>query len=89
LFSLKTIREAKIDIIHHMDQSLQGTAAPLRFLDESSQLPKKKKVFGYKLRATRSFLRSQAMKLQKAAITPIQLLEQTDALWKYYPGQGE
>ncbi len=42
LFSLKTIREAKIDIIHHMDQSLQGTAATLRFLDESSQLASEK-----------------------------------------------
>ncbi len=89
LFSLKTIREAKIDIIHHMDQSLQGTAAPLRFLDESSQLPKKKKVFGDKLRATRSFLRSQALKLRKAAITPIQLLEQIGALGKYNQSQGE
>ena len=89
LFSLKTIREAKIDIIHHMDQSLQGTAAPLRFLDESSQLPKKKKVFGDKLRATKSFLRSQALKLRKAAVTPIQILEQLNALGKYKKGQGQ
>ncbi len=89
LFSLKTIREAKIDIIHHMDQSLQGVAAPLRFLDVSSQLPKKKKVFGDKLRATKSFLRCQAMKLRKAAITPIQLLEQIGALGKYNKGQCE
>ncbi len=64
-------------------------AAPLRFLDESSQLPKKKKVFGDKLRATKSFLRCQAMKLRKAAITPIQLLEQMGALGKYNKGQCE
>jgi hypothetical protein len=90
LFSLKTIREAKIDIIHHMDQSLLGVAAPLRFLDGSSQLPKKKKIFGDRLRATKSFLRCQGIKLWKATITPIQLLEQIGgALRKYNKSQGE
>ena len=49
LFSLRTIRDAKIDIIYHMDQSLLGVASHLRFLDEASVLPKKKKVFGDKL----------------------------------------
>ena len=87
LFSLRTIREARIDIIHHMDQSLLGVAAPLRFLDESSTFPKKKKVFGDKLRATKSFLREQARKLRKAAITPIQLLEQVGTLGNYNKGQ--
>ena len=86
LFSLRTIREARIDIIHHMDQLLLGVAAPLRFLDESSLLPKKK-VFGEKLRATKNFLRDQARKLRKAAITPIQLLERMGALGKYNKGQ--
>ncbi len=75
-----------IDIIHHMDQSLLGVAAPLRFLDESSLLPKKK-VFGEKLRVTKNFLRGQARKLRKAAITPIQLLGQMGALGKYNKGQ--
>jgi hypothetical protein len=36
-----------------------------------SQLPKKKKIFGDKLRATKSFLRGQAMKLRQAAISPM------------------
>ena len=85
LFSLRTIREARIDIIHHMDQSLLGVAAPLRFLDEQTLLPKKK-VFGEKLRATKNFLRDQARKLRKAAISPIQLLEQMGALGKYNKG---
>ncbi len=35
LFNLRTIREAKVDIIHHMDQSLQGVVTMLRFLDET------------------------------------------------------
>ena len=87
LFSLRTIREARIDIIHHMDQSLKGVAAPLRFLEESSAFPKKEKVLGDKLRATKSFLREQSRKLRKAAITPMQLLEQIGALGKYNKGQ--
>ena len=72
-----------------MDQLLQGVADPLRFLDESCQLPKKKKVFGDKLWATKSFLRCQGIKLRKAAITPIQLLKQIGALGKYNKSQGE
>ncbi len=72
-----------------MDQSLLGVAAPLRFLGGSSQLPKKKKIFGDRLRATKSFLRCQGIKLRKAAITPTQLLEQIGALGKYNKGQCE
>jgi hypothetical protein len=87
LFSLRIIREAKVDIIHHMDQSLRGVATKLRFLEDTSQLPKKKEIFGDKLRATKSFLRNQAMKLRKAAITPMQLLVQMGALQKYNKGQ--
>ena len=54
---------------------------------ETSPLPKRKKIFGDKLRATKSFLRNQAMKLRKAAISPIQLLAQMGALQKYNKGQ--
>jgi hypothetical protein len=61
----------------------------LRFLGGSSQLPKKKKIFGDRLRATKSFLRCQGMKLRKAAITPIQLLGQIGALEKCNKGQCE
>ncbi len=58
-------------------------------MNSPSLLPKKKKVFGDKLRATKNFLRSQALKLRKAAVTPIQLLEQLGALGKYKEGQGQ
>jgi hypothetical protein len=44
-------------------------------------------VFEDKLGATKSFLREQARKLRKAAITPIQLLEQMGAIGKYNKGQ--
>ena len=58
-------------------------------MNPPSLLQKKKKVFGDKLRATKIFLRSQALKLRKAAVTPIQLLEQLGALGKYKEGQGQ
>ncbi len=34
LLSLRTIRDANIDILHHMDQSLDGTFSPLLFLKD-------------------------------------------------------
>ncbi len=35
LLSLRIIRDANIDILHHMDQSLKGISSPLLFLKES------------------------------------------------------
>ncbi len=32
LLSRMTIRDANIDILHHMDQSLEGISSPLLFL---------------------------------------------------------
>ncbi len=32
LLSLRTIRDANIDILHHMDKSLEGISSPLLFL---------------------------------------------------------
>ena len=58
-------------------------------MNPPSLLPKKKKVLGDKLRATKSFLRSQALKLRQAAVIPIQLLEQLGALGTYKEGQGQ
>ncbi len=34
LLSLRTIRDANIDILHHMDQSLDGISSPLLFLKD-------------------------------------------------------
>ena len=36
LFSLLSLRESNMDILHHIDMSLQGRMEPLRFLDEKS-----------------------------------------------------
>jgi hypothetical protein len=34
LLSLRTIRDANIDFLHHMDQSLDGISSPLLFLQD-------------------------------------------------------
>ncbi len=44
LSSLRSIREARVDILRHMDQSMLGISAPLVFLKNSSKALKKKNV---------------------------------------------
>jgi hypothetical protein len=47
LLSLRTIRDANIDIIHHMDQSLDGVSSLLLFMqDKDARINKKKGVTG-------------------------------------------
>jgi hypothetical protein len=47
LLSLRTIRDANIDILHHMDQSLDGISSPLLFLqDKDAGINKKKGATG-------------------------------------------
>ena len=43
LFSLLSLREANMDILHHIDMSLNGKMAPLRFLGENSPSRYKRK----------------------------------------------
>ncbi len=43
LLSLRTIRDANIDILHHMDQSLDGISSPLLFLKDKVKGRNKKK----------------------------------------------
>ena len=43
LLSLRTIRDANIDILHHMDQSLDGISSPLLFLKDKVIGQNKKK----------------------------------------------
>ena len=61
LFSLLSLREANMDILHHIDMSLNGKMAPLRFLGENSPSRYKRKrskgPLGYnKLTKTELFL---------------------------------
>jgi hypothetical protein len=43
LLSLRTIRDANIDILHHMDKSLEGISSPLLFLHDRKPRKSKKK----------------------------------------------
>ncbi len=43
LLSLRTIRDANIDILHHMDHSLDGISSPLLFLKDKVEGRNKKK----------------------------------------------
>jgi hypothetical protein len=62
LLSLRTIRDANIDILHQMDQSLDGISSLLLFLqDKDVRINKKKGVTG-KARASEKFLRQQRRK---------------------------
>ena len=60
LLSLRTIRDANIDILHHMDQSLDGISSPLLFLKDKVVGRHKKKNLHGKARATESFLIKEA-----------------------------
>jgi hypothetical protein len=55
LLSLRTIRDANIDIIHHMDQSLDGISSPLLFLKDKVVGRNKKKSLHGKARAAENF----------------------------------
>ncbi len=43
LLSLRTIKDANIDILHHMDKSLDGISAPLLFLQDKSPSSSKRR----------------------------------------------
>ena len=65
LLSLRTIRDANIDILHHMDQSLDGISSPLLFLKDKVVGRHKKKNLHGKARAAESFLRKQKGKFNR------------------------
>ncbi len=79
LLSLRTIRDANIDILHHMDQSLDGISSPLLFLKDKVKGHNKKKGLHGKARAAENFLRKQKEKYNRgnscalllAASTPV------------------
>ncbi len=79
LLSLRTIRDANIDILHHMDQSLDGISSPFLFLKDEVKGRNKKKGLHGKARAAENFLRKQKQKYNRgnscalllAASTPV------------------
>ncbi len=79
LLSLRTIRDANIDILHHMDQSLDGISSPLLFLqDKDARINKKKGVTG-KARASEKFLRQQRRKKDRGNACAVLLAFNTTA----------
>ena len=55
LLSLRTIRDANIDILHHMDQSLDGISSPLSFLKDKVVGRHKRKNLHGKARAADAY----------------------------------
>jgi hypothetical protein len=79
LLSLRAIRDANIDILHHMDQSLDGISSPLLFLqDKDARINKKKGVTG-KARASENFLRQQRRKRDRDNACAVLLASNTTA----------
>ncbi len=79
LLSLRAIRDANIDILHHMDQSLDGISSHLFFLKDKVKGRNKRKRLHGKARAAEKFLRKQKGKYSRgnscalflAASTPV------------------
>jgi hypothetical protein len=59
LLSLRTIKDANIDILHHMDKSLNGISSPLLFLQHKDARKSRKKCTSGRARASEKFLRQQ------------------------------
>jgi hypothetical protein len=55
LLSLRTIRDANIDILHHMDKSLDGISSPLLFLHDKKPRKRRKKGICSRAKRQRSF----------------------------------
>jgi hypothetical protein len=79
LLSLRTIRDANIDILHHMDQSLDGISSPLLFLQDKDARVNKKKGTTGKARASEKFLRQQRRKRDRGNACAVLLASNTTA----------
>ncbi len=55
LLSLRTIRDANIDILHHMDKSLEGISFPLLFLQDRKLRKSTKKGLPSRALASKKF----------------------------------
>jgi hypothetical protein len=83
LLSLRTIRDANIDILHHMDQSLDGISSPLLFLkDKVAGWNKKKRMHG-KARAAENFIRKQKGKYNRGNSCAFLLASSTPVAKRY------
>ena len=83
LLSLRTIRDANIDILHHMDQSLDGISSPLLFLKDKVVGRHKKKNLHGKARAAENFLRKQKGKYNRGNYSASLLASSTPVAKRY------
>jgi hypothetical protein len=79
LLSLRTIRDANIDILHHMDQSLDGISSPLLFLQDKDARTNKKEGVTGKAQAFEKFLRQQRRKRDRGNACAVFLASNTTA----------
>jgi hypothetical protein len=87
LLSLRTIKDANIDILHHMDKSLDGISAPLLFLqDKDPTISGKKRATG-KARDSRKFLTQQKRKRDRSNTCAV-LLASSSRVARDYAGRG-
>ena len=77
LLSLRTIRDANIDILHHMDQSLDGISSPLLFLKDKIVGRHKKKSLHGKARTAENFLKKQKGKYSRGNYSAFLLASST------------
>jgi hypothetical protein len=87
LLSLRTIRDANIDILHHMDKSLDGISAPLLFLQDKDPTSSRKKRPTGKFRNARKFLMRQKRKWSRGNACAL-LLASNSQIAKEYAERG-
>jgi hypothetical protein len=83
LLSLRTIRDANIDILHHMDQSLDGISSPLLFLKDKVVGRHKRKNLHGKARAAENFIKKQKGKYNRGNYSAFLLASSTPVAKRY------
>jgi hypothetical protein len=89
LLSLRTIRDANIDILHHMmDKSLEGISSPLLFLQDRKLRKSMKKGLPSRALASKKFLMLQKRKLHRGNSCAVFLASSTPAARVYVYAEG-
>ncbi len=87
LLSLRTIGDANIDILHHMDKSLEGISSPLLFLQDRKPRKSTKKGLPSRAQASKKFLMMQKRKLHRGNLCAVFLASSTPAAREYAEGR--
>jgi hypothetical protein len=87
LLSLRTIRDANIDILHHMDKLLDGISSPLLFLQHKKPRKSRKKGISSRAQASRTFLMLQKRELNRGNSCAIFLASSTPVARGYVEGR--